>query len=412
MTREPRHVIVVGAGIVGLSCAWYLQRRGAEVTVLDRSGVAAGASWGNAGYLAPAMSVPLPEPAILKEGLRGLASPDSPLSIDPRPSREAAAFVAGFARNSTARRWERGLRSLAPLAARALAAFDELADGGVALETHDAPIRVGLRPQDDAAGLIHELDAARAAGQVVDYKEVPVAAPFSALVATSYEVAGQRFVDPGRVVTALADAVRADGGRIVEGAAARTIGFGPRGLQVDTWAGPPHVGDAVVLATGAWIPELGRRLGVRVPVVAGRGYSCTVSLAEPLRTPVYLPGVRVAITPYRDGARLAGTMEITDRDAPFRERRLTAILDSAEPLLDGLDRGSVRDRWVGPRPLTPDGLPVIGRTRVPGVYVAGGHGMWGLTLGPITGRLLADLVVSGTAPAELAPFDPGRNPLR
>nr|WP_246127658.1 FAD-dependent oxidoreductase [Amycolatopsis rhizosphaerae] len=406
--RPPHRVVVVGAGIVGLSCAWYLQRHGADVTVLDRSGVGAGASWGNAGYLSPAMTVPLPEPALLREGLRGLADPGSPLAVAPRLSATTAAFLARFARNATAGRWRRSLAALTPLARAGIAAFDELAEGGVAIRTHEAPIRIGFRHGEDTAGLRHELDAVRAAGQGVDYGPAEAGPPFSSRIEQVVELHGQRYVDPGQVLDSLADSVRSGGGRIVAGAAVRAVGFGPGGLQVDTWSEAPYPADAVVLATGAWLPELARALGVRVPVQAGRGYSCTVRLREPLTAPAYLPGVRVAITPYRGGARLAGTMEITDRDAPFARQRLEAILRSVEPLLDGVDLTDVTAPWVGPRPLTPDGLPLIGSTRLQGVYVAGGHGMWGLTLGPVTGKLLAEQVMTGVPVPELAPFSPGR----
>lgn len=408
-TQPARHVVVAGAGIVGLSCAWYLQQHGAEVTVLDRATVGAGASWGNAGYLAPGMAVPLPEPALLREGLRGLAHRDSPLALGPAvASASTAAFLAGFTRNATTRRWQRGLAALAPLAAGSLAAYDELAAGGVALQTHEAPVRIGFRHGESAAPMLHEFAAVTAAGLTVEHGPGQVGAPFSARIGQVLDVRGQRYVEPGQVVHALADAVRGRGGRIVENTAVRALGHRPGGLRVDTGDGRPQAADAVVLATGAWLPELARPLGMRVPVQAGRGYSCTVSLREPLTTPLYLPGVRVAITPYRDGARLAGTMEITRRDAPLRPRRLAAILRSVAPLLDGLDLDDVRDEWVGSRPLTPDGLPVIGRTAVPDVHVAGGHGMWGLTLGPVTGRLLAEQLMTGTAVPALAPLAPGR----
>lgn len=202
--------------------------------------------------------------------------------------------------------------------------------------------------------------------------------------------------------------MRKRGGEIVDGARVRSVGFGPRGLQIDTWSGAPYRGDAVVLATGPWLPELARPLGVRAPVQAGRGYSCSVRLADPLAAPAYLPGVRVALTPYGDRARVAGTMEIADRDAPFDRRRLDAILRSIHPLIEGADWADVRDPWVGARPLTSDGLPLIGSTKLEGVHVAGGHGMWGLTLGPATGKLLARQIMTGTDLPELAPFHPLR----
>lgn len=407
----PQRVVVVGAGAVGLSCAWHLQEHGADVTVLDRSGVSAGASWGNAGYITPAMTAPLPEPALLREGVRSLLSPGSPVAVSRRVSASTLAFMAGFTRNSTGARWRRGVTALGALCAGSIAAFDDLVDGGVAAEVHQGDIRIGFRSGEDTSGLEHELAASRAAGQTVTYRTTTGhEAPFSSRVTRVLHLEGQRFVAPGRFVEALADSVRERGGEIVEGAHVRSTGYGPRGLQVDTWTGPAHRADAVVLATGAWLPELGRGLGVRVPVQAGRGYSCSIALEQPLTTPVYLPGVRVALTPYGNRVRVAGTMEIADRDAPFDQDRLDAVLRSIRPLVDGADWSDVGDRWVGARPLTPDGLPLIGPSAMDGVHVAGGHGMWGLTLGPVTGALLARQVMTGALLPELRPFDPLRSP--
>ncbi|GAA3543141.1 D-amino acid dehydrogenase [Amycolatopsis ultiminotia] len=405
MTR----VVVVGAGVVGLSCAWFLQEHGVEVTVLERSTVGAGASWGNAGYLVPAMVAPLAEPALLREGVRSLFTPGSPVSVSGRLSAATMAFLAGFARNATASRWRRGMAALGPLAAESLSAFDELVKGGVAAEIHERTCRIGFTAGQDTAGLEHELGAARTRGQEVSYRtSAGYEAPFSGRIAQILHLAGQRFLAPGRFLDALAGSVQQRGGALVNGAHVQSIGFGPGGLQVDTRTGPPHRTDAVVLATGAWLPELGRRLGVRVPVQAGRGYSCSIRLAEPLTGPVYLPGARATLTPYGDRVRIAGSMEIAGRDAPFDGRRLDSVLRSIRPLIDGADWDDVREPWVGSRPLTPDGLPVIGATKVAGVHVAGGHGMWGVTLGPVTGKLLAGQITSGTDAPGMAPFDPLR----
>ncbi|WP_236795028.1 FAD-binding oxidoreductase [Amycolatopsis sp. GM8] len=405
----PRQVVVVGAGVVGLSCAWFLQEHGADVTVLDRSGVGAGASWGNAGYITPAMSAPLPEPALLREGVRSLLTPGSPVTVSGRVSAATLAFLAGFTRNSTGSRWRRGMAALAPLGLASIPAFDELVSGGVAAEVHKGTFRIGFAAGEDPAGLEHELTTARAAGQPVRYRYTTGhEPPFSSRIKQILHLEGQRFVAPGQLLDALAESVTKRGGEIVEGAQVRSVGFGPGGLQADTWTGSPYRADAVVLATGAWLPELARRLGVRVPVQAGRGYSCSVPLAEPINAPVYLPGARVALTPYGNRARVAGTMEIADRDAPFDRGRLDTVLRSIHPLIDGADWADVRDPWVGARPLTPDGLPLIGATKVEGVHVAGGHGMWGVTFGAVTGKLLARQIMSGVAVPELAPFDPLR----
>jgi D-amino-acid dehydrogenase len=143
-------------------------------------------------------------------------------------------------------------------------------------------------------------------------------------------------------------------------------------------------------------------------VQAGRGYSFSVPIEHVPAGPVYLPAQRVACTPLGDRLRVAGMMEFRAPDAPLDPRRIAAITAATRPLLRGADFDARADEWVGPRPCTPDGLPLIGSTTSPRVYVAGGHGMWGMTLGPVTGQLLAEAISTGHQPAELAPFDPLR----
>jgi D-amino-acid dehydrogenase len=146
-------------------------------------------------------------------------------------------------------------------------------------------------------------------------------------------------------------------------------------------------------------------------VVAGRGYSFTVRTPEPLRQPLYIPSIRVACTPTGGEMRVAGTMEFRKPDDPLDERRIAAIVRSAQGFMPRVDWTTLSGAWVGSRPVTPDGLPLIGRTNVGGTYAAGGHGMWGMTLGPATGRLLAQFIVTGDCPQALIPFDPLRKQL-
>jgi D-amino-acid dehydrogenase len=414
--RPPKRAVVVGAGLVGLSVAWFLQEQGVEVCVVDRSGVAAGASWGNAGWLSPALAVPLPEPSVLRYGLRALLDPDAPLSVPPSAGLAAWRFLAHFALNCTAGRWRRSMAAYLGINALALGAYDTLVEGGVETSTFEAPIVAVFEGpgSEDRAALEHEIEAIQGAGQGVRLRSlsepelrqaVPLVAPW---LRSGLLIEGQRYIDPGATALALAQAVEERGGQVRAGFSARALRHGPGGITVEAWAGPPERGNAVVLATGAWLAELARPLGVRVPVHAGRGYSFGVKAAEPLEVPLYLPGTRVACTPYRGGVRVAGTMEIRSPDDPLNPARISSIIKATRPLLTGIDWGSVTEPWVGPRPVTADGLPLIGATRAPGVYVAGGHGMWGITLGPATGKLLAEQIVTGRVPASMAPFDPLR----
>lgn len=409
----PRSAVVVGAGVVGLSTAWFLQERGVEVTVVDRTGVAAGASWGNAGWIAPGLAIPLNEPAVLRYGLRSLFNPAAPLHIPLTADPKLWSFLARFAAHCRWSSWTRMAKANIPLNEESIEAYDVLTANGVEAPTVDAPITAAFTSARQAQSLVRELERLAATGQPVEYaqlstedlrEQVPLASP---ALAAGVRVDGQRFADPGGFVRALGSAV------VARGATIRSFEVGDfhadnAGVTVKAKDGNAISADVAVLATGAWLSALAARAGVRVPVRAGRGYSFTVPVRKPVRGPVYLPEARVACTPYQDGLRVAGTMEFRHPDAPLDEARVDAIIASARPLLDGVWWEDRTDVWVGPRPVTPDGRALIGATSAPGVYVAGGHGMWGLAQGPVTGRLLAEQITTGKQPAALREFDPLR----
>lgn len=409
----PRSAVVVGAGIVGLSTAWFLQERGVSVTVVDRTAVAAGASWGNAGWIAPGLAIPLNEPAVLRSGPRLLLSPAAPLHVPASADPGLWSFLARFAAHCRWSSWTRAVRANLPLNDECVDAFDVLTRSGVTPPTVEAPVTAGFATRRQAQGLLRELRGLAAAGQAVEHAEltgdelrdlVPLASP---ALTTGVRIDGQRYVDPGGFVQALGRAVVARGATIqtldVVDVDSRRDGVVLRGA-----AGKGLRADVAVLATGAWLPALARKWGVRVPVAAGRGYSFTVPVDRPVPGPVYLPAIRVACTPYRDGLRVAGTMEFRAPDAPAVPARLAALIASARPFLDGVRWDERRDAWVGPRPVTPDGRPLVGALRAPNLYVAGGHGMWGLAHGPVTGRLLAEQITTGKQPAALRALDPLR----
>lgn len=412
LDETPRSVIVVGAGIVGLSVAWFLQERGVEVTVVDRQGVAAGASWGNAGWISPALTIPLNEPSTLGYGLRSLMNPAAPLHIPLRPDAELMGFLARFALNCRRSAWDRAVAANRPFNDECLETYDELTANGVDAPTTDGPITAVFTDERHALHLVDELRRIERAGQQVSYAllsggqltdQVSLASP---ALTVGVNVAGQRFVDPGRFTHALAQAVQARGATIrpLDVDDIQTL---RRGVRVYGRNHPgPLSADAVVIATGAWLRRLTGRWA-RTNVFAGRGYSFTVPTDRPVPTPIYLPEVRVACTPYRGGLRVAGTMEFRGPDEPLVPARIEAIIASVAPLLEGVRWEQRSDEWVGPRPVTADGRPLIGAL-APRVFVAGGHGMWGLAHGPVTGRLLAEHITTGKQPEALRAVDPLR----
>jgi D-amino-acid dehydrogenase len=316
------------------------------------------------------------------------------------------------------------MRAYAPLNRLALEAFDELTDADVEAHTYPAdPFLACFRTPEERTALLEELEQIQAAGQDVKYDvltghEARTAVPsLSSAVGSAVRLHDQRYLNPPAFLRALATAVRERGGHIVEATNVTDVEHQSDGVRIAAHS-PSGAGettdrfDSVVLANGAWLPTMARRFGVRQPVQAGRGYSFSVACDQVPASPVYFPTQRVACTPLAtpEGPRLrvAGMMEFRAPDAALDRRRITAIVEATRPLFTGVDLDRRHDEWVGSRPCTADGLPLIGATTAPRVFVAGGHGMWGIALGPLTGKLLDHRSENGTTTAELVPFDPLR----
>lgn len=411
---RPNSVVIVGAGIVGFSVGWFLQEYGLEVTVVERDRPAAGSSWGNAGWISPGLAIPLPEPSVIRYGIKSLTDPTSALYVPFRVDPGLWTWLVRFALHCTSAQWERAMRGYLEINAAGIPAYDLLAEGGVQAPTHVAPLLSAFRSEAESESLRQELKMIREAGQDLEVEEISgdearARIPqLAETISVALSIGGQRYIDPGAFVDSLAASFVARGGQLIEGYTVDAVRHGHGCMTVSGSGVLPIDADVVVLATGTWLSQLAGPLGVRTRVRAGRGYSMTVPTEQPVPGPVYLPAVRVACTPYNGGLRVSGTMEFAQPDAPLAGRRLQAIIDAATPLLQGLDWTARTDEWVGSRPVTPDGMALIGATADPGIYVAGGHGMWGITLGPATGKLLAEQIMTGRQPSALAPFRPLR----
>ncbi|WIM66771.1 FAD-dependent oxidoreductase [Corynebacterium breve] len=407
--------IIVGAGMTGLATAWHLQEYGYEVEVVDRVGVAAGSSWGNAGWLAPGKTIPLSNASLWRYGPTALLDKNAAMSVPPRIDPKLWAFVGQFMARANQKSWDKTMAALTPADQASLAAFDELIDGGVDAVTHDGPFIVGFEKESEATGFLGEVEGAIRHGQDIPFQQITYdealeyAPMLSERVQAIYTMGGQRYIEPSVFCDALADAIRQRGGTIrggIEVTEVRSTRIPALNFATGEWA----TADVVVLATGAWLPSLARDLGVRTLVQAGRGYSFNVPTEKEAKYSVYLPHTRVACTPVPSKGRfqIAGTMEFREPDEAFQPARIDSIINVTKPMFQGIDWDDIQDEWVGSRPVTPDGLPLVGRTKVPNVYTCGGHGMWGIILGPVSGKLLAKQIATGEVDPIIAPFDPLR----
>ena len=244
-------------------------------------------------------------------------------------------FLMQFVANCRRSSWKRAVRANVPLNEECIEAFDVLVANGVDAPVTDAPITALFRSTEHAERMVRELRALENAGQTLSVtglagealrEQVPLASP---AITAALNINGQRFVDPGRFVHALGQAV-IERGATMRTAEVRSVFSSGSGITVYPRSGAPLTADAAVIATGAWLSRLaGTR--VRVPVQAGRGYSFTVPVDRPIPGPIYLPDVRVACTPYHGALRVSGTMEFRDPHEPVVPARVGAIVASASP---------------------------------------------------------------------------------
>jgi D-amino-acid dehydrogenase len=409
-------VAVVGGGVVGMACAYELARGGAEVVVLDKGSVGHGASFGNTGWVCPSFAYPLPGPGVVSQGVKAAFSSDGPLAIRPGVDPSYLRWLWSFRRSCTRERWLAGVRAFIALNRPTLDVLDGYRAAGVEFEMHSAGLLlVGIDPKKVASYTEIFRDLA-SAGFEGGLRELAAGEARELEPALSDRIGGgvlaeiDRVVHPLSLTTGLAAWAVAHGAEIRERVEVRSV----TGRRVETTNGAVDV-DAVVLAAGVDSGPLLRRLGVRVGIAPARGYSVTFAraTAEAPARALYLADALVGLSSYDDAVRIAGVFELGHRSLEVHERRLDAMLRTVDPFFSRWKVSEApRDlAWAGLRPLTSDGLPLIGRApRDPGVFLATGHGMLGMTLAPATAALLAPLVLAGRADPALAPFDPGRKP--
>jgi glycine/D-amino acid oxidase-like deaminating enzyme len=410
-------VVVVGGGVIGLCLAYYLAEAGADVDLIERHTVGSAASWGNAGWVCESHSAPIPAPGVMRYALRSLGRPDSPLYLRPFPDPKFLAWLWRFWRSTDPGRFEAGYLAVADLNRDTFDLFDKLAVAEVETSLRRVGMVHAFLSFEEAARL-RQSQSTLAPGRYDlgdDIIEGDAAAALdpalSSAVRAAYLVPGEGVVDPEKLTTGLAKAILDRGVRIHE----RTLVSGfrlesGRVAAVHTSAGSIDCA-SVAVAAGTWSSQLLRVCNVRLPVQAGKGYSFSVDLDPAPQHALYLGDSKIAVTPMQDTTRIAGTMELSGNNRRLDWRRIAATAQASTTYLgrwfDDVDdlATQIHDPWVGARPLLPDGLPVIDRVpELANAYVATGHGMLGVTLGPATGQTLAQLMLTGQRPATLNPF--------
>lgn len=414
-----KRVVVVGAGIIGLCCAYYLRRDGHDVLVVDADKESRnGTSFGNAGMIVPSHFVPLAAPGVIEQGLRWMRDPMSPFYVKPRFAPEFLRWGLSFWRASSHARAERAAPLLLALNLASRDEYLRLASdipGGFGLERNGllmlCATEHGLAEESVVAARARSLglDAA-----VLGRDELAVLEPDTTLHAVgAVHYRSDAHLDPGLFMQRLQRSLADDGVEFrwdtrIDALESRS------GALTGVRSGSQVIAaEQLVLAAGAWSARLAAEAGARLLIEPGKGYSMTVEVGRTrLRTPAILSEARVAVSPLGDRLRVGGTMELSGFHEGDSEPRVKGIIGSALRYLPDLDRAALEaaPRWRGMRPCTPDGLPYLGPSRrYPNLMVATGHAMMGVSLAPITGSLVADLV-GGRRPAiDIGQLDPHRH---
>jgi D-amino-acid dehydrogenase len=420
MSSSP-DVVIVGGGAIGAASAYELARRGARVTVLERSGDASGCSYGNAGLICPSHADALANLGAVRDGLAWLARRDSPFRLRLRPG--LLPWLARFGAAALPARSARATAVLRALARASLERHAELARDGLAtgfarrgtLSVFESA-EAFERAQDARHGSLGLFDPAEG------FERAPAGRPLDAAEARELEpalapgVAGalhhpdDAHCDPGALVRALLDAAAEHGAQVRTGVELlRLRRANGRVAALDTTEGAVAA-EMVVLAAGTWSRALARDAGVHLPLEPAKGYHVEVAGgALGGGTPIYMEEARVIATPLDGRVRLAGTLELGGLDMDVDPVRLASLTRAAGRTLTLPPGARTVHVWRGLRPCTPDGLPVIGRA--PGIdnlVLATGHAMLGITLAPVTGELVADIVTGAPPRHALEPLRPDR----
>ena len=416
MADGQRHVVVIGGGIAGLSTAWFLSQGGAQVTVLEARGIGSGCSFANGGWLCPAQAGPLPEPGLTLFALRSLLQRSSPLYIQPAHLFRAAGWFLQFRHYCTEAAYQHGMAAIARLGLDTFKLAEQWQTAGVQFEIHKQGMIYAAQDEASAAAALADLQPMREFGYqlpdgLMTGAELHSFEPaLSEVVKAGFLIEEHWHVRSDSLIDGLAAWLRERGHQILEGAEVTTVKLDDSG-RVIAVATPTasYEADDFVFATGSWTEAMSQLPGPRIPVQAGKGYSFAVRPTIMPAHAVLLTDVHVGCTPFTDFLRIGGTMEFSGVNRRIDQRRVDIIVRGARKSFQPFADDEVGQVWTGPRPITPDGLPVIGKMPgTPNAYITNGHAMQGVSLSPGSGQALANLILTGHAADVLAPFDPGR----
>ncbi len=408
---------IIGGGIIGLSTAYYLLQTGHQVTIIDQSDLKDGCSVGNAGMIVPSHIIPLAAPGMISKGMRWMFNSTSPFYVKPRLRVDLLKWGFQFYKHATTGHVTKSIPALKELSLYSKARYQQLAkelpfdfgyhERGLLMlyqtkETEHEESKTARIAND------HGIQAHILSAEEVQHLEPDV----KVNVRGGVYFPGDAHITPQALVTQLIRFLKDHGVQFLTNTIVKDFTVENQKIKKIVTDRGEHPYDEVVLATGSWSGEVAARLKINLPMQAGKGYSFTIQNVEKnIRIPSIFLEARVAVTPMGTTLRFGGTMEITGVDHTISMNRVKGIVDSIPRYYPEMKVAMPKQAevWHGLRPCSPDGLPYIGRSsRIKNLIFATGHAMMGLSLGPGSGKIVADLITGATPEVSLAAFYPER----
>ncbi len=412
-----KKVVIVGGGIIGLCCAYYLNEEGHEVVVIDKSNIQSGASFVNAGYLVPSHIIPLAAPGMINQGIRYMFNTSSAFYMKPRMEPDFLKWAWYFKKSSTAAKVKKAIpviKDINLLSKELYFAIKASGDlGDFHLEKQGLLMVYQTTKYEEAEAKTAE--RVRAFGLEVrhlDSEAIKALQPDRELHALgAYHYLCDAHTTPGEFMNGMTAFLSKAGVQIHRNETVKSFTvLNNRITGIVTDKGNFDT-DEVILAAGSWSAGLAKKLAVPLPLQAGKGYCIDIEESTGIRMPTLLCEAKIAVTPMSGCTRFAGTMEFSGINSTIRRERVAAIIKGVEQYYKGFripEQYRERAKY-GLRPVSPDGLPYIGRvSTLKNLLLATGHAMMGWSLGPVTGKLISELVSEKKLSLDISPFHPER----
>ncbi|MBU3024665.1 NAD(P)/FAD-dependent oxidoreductase [Zobellia galactanivorans] len=412
-----KRIIIIGGGIVGLCSAYFLQKEGHEVVIIDKSDMTSGASFVNAGYITPSHIVPLASPGMIAKGIKMMFNSASPFYMKPRWDIEFFKWSWYFHKSSTKEKVARAIPVIKEVNVLSRELFQFIKASG---DLGDFQLeRKGLLMlYKTKEAYLHEKEVADKASFLglevseLDQKQLARLEPNVAIDAKGaihYECDGH--TTPTQFMPKMLDYLRKVGVEIRLNEEVVDLKVKDNRIQEVQTSKGNYTADEVVLAAGSWSGKIARKINLDLPLQGGKGYSINVARPTGISIPAILMESNMAVTPMQGFTRFAGTMEFSGLNDHIRKERAVAIAKGAHsfyPTVD-INDNEIANAKTGLRPVSPDGLPYIGRSnKLKNLTFATGHAMMGWSLGPVTGKLVSEIIGDRNTVMDIKAFSPDR----